>query len=160
MKSWILGAASLLAFPAGAAQAQVAYTNSVLNGCYADFSTSVDTGSTVVGRDGVGTICFDGKGNIVGTSKVPALSGGVSNTDGVAHANEDHTGTYKVTNSPGDGMGTFEGRCTVHAFVLRRVDSEGLAHGFNYILTKRKKGCKDNGPLVDGGSAEYQGPLK
>lgn len=104
--------------------------------------------------------CFDGKGHIVASSTAPHLSGGVNNTNGVVASHDDVTGTYKVTNSPGDGMGIFEGRCSTHAFVLRHIESDGLARGFSYILLNRKNGCKDNGPLVIGGSAEYQGPLK
>jgi len=57
-------------------------------------------------------------------------------------------------------MGTFDAGCTKHAFVLKHMDSNGLAHGFSYILIERKKSCKDNGPVVIGGNAEYQGPLK
>jgi hypothetical protein len=152
-------AAVLVASGAGAASAQVAYTDSALSGCYAHLGTSVDTGSAAENRDNVGTMCFDGKGNIVASSTIPHLSGGVSNTNGTVGIHDDVTGTYKVTNSPGDGMGVLEGRCAKHAFVLRHVEN-GLAHGFSYILMTRKKGCKDNGPVVIGGNAEYQGPLK
>jgi hypothetical protein len=149
-----------LYFAAGSgAPAQVAYTNSALNGCYAHLTTSVDTGAAAENRDGVGTLCFDGKGNIVASSKAPNLSGGVTNTNGTVNVHDDITGTYKVTNSPGDGMGIFEGRCARHAFVLRHVEN-GLAHGFSYILMTRKAGCKDSGPLVIGGNAEYLGPLQ
>jgi hypothetical protein len=162
MKNYAMISAGVLASAAvlGAAQAQVAYTDSALNGCYAHHSTSVDTGSAAENKDAVGTMCFDGKGHIVAASHAPFLSGGVSNTNGVVRSHNDVTGRYSVTNSPGDGMGTFEGRCTKHAFVLRNVDSNGLAHGFAYTLMRRKKGCADNGPMVIGGGAEYQGPLK
>jgi hypothetical protein len=161
MKSLIVTSALgvLVASGASGASGQVAYTDSALNGCYAHLSTSVDSGSAAEDRDNVGTMCFDGKGNIVGSSTAPHLSGGVSNTNGTVASHDDATGTYKVTNSPGDGMGVFEGRCAKHAFVLRHVEN-GLAHGFSYILMTRKAGCKDNGPTVIGGNAEYQGPLK
>jgi len=140
------------------ASAQVAYTNSVLNGCYAHLSSSVDDG-TNIGRDVVGTFCFDGNGNIVGTSGTPALSGSMGNTNGVAKTTSDQTGTYSVTNTPGDGMGTFTIGCGTHAFVIANVDpSTGIAKGLRYILIKKKKDCT-NGPNVIGGAAEYQGPI-
>ena len=162
MKNLLL-AGTVLLLSAGwcaAARAQLAYHDSALDGCYATHSTSVDTGSTTIGRAGVGTLCFDGKGNIVGRTTTPALSGHVENTEGNVHIASDQTGTYNVQNYPGQGMGIFQGTCTIHEFVLRNVDSNGLAHGFSYILTKRKKGCNDNGPPVVEGSGEYQGPLK
>ena len=160
MKMLVAASVGLLLAGSGMAGAQVAYTNKALDGCYAHSSTSVDTGSTVVGRDVLGTMCFDGKGKIVGSSSAPHLSGSLSNTDGTIHSGDDENWTYNVTNAPGDGMGTFEGHCTRHAFVLRNVDSNGLAHAFSYILIGRKKGCKGDGPAVIGGSGEYQGPLK
>jgi hypothetical protein len=158
--SAIAGAAALALAPNSAALAQVAYTDSALNGCYAHLATSADSGAGAVNHDNVGTMCFDGKGHIVGSATAPHLSGGVSNNNGVVTKHDDVSGTYKVTNSPADGMGVFEGRCTTHAFVLRHIDSDGLAHGYSYILTNRKKGCKDEGAAVIGGNAEYQGPLK
>ncbi len=142
------------------AQAQVAYTNAALNGCYAHEATSVDSSSAAENRDNVGTTCFDGKGHIVASATAPHLSGGVTNTNGKSVEHDDVTGTYQVTNSPGDGMGIFQGKCATHAFVLRHVDSAGLAHGYSYILMSRKPNCKDKGPTVIGGGAEYQGPLK
>jgi len=151
-------AAALLAAAAGSAQAQTTYTNSALNGCYAHHSTSVDTEPGAVNRDNVGTLCFDGNGNIVGTSGTPALSGHVSNSDGTAKTTTDEAATYAVTNTPGDGMGTFTFRCNSDAFVLKNIDANGLAHGFDFILTQRTGKC--SGPEVIGGGAEYQGPLK
>ena len=148
------------AMGAGIAHAQVAYTNSALNGCYAHLANSQDTGSAALNRDNVGTTCFDGKGNIVASATSPHLSGGVTNTDGTVAMHDDVTGTYKVTNSPGDGMGIFVGRCAKHAFVLRDIDNAGLAHGYSYILLTRDKKCKGQGPTVVSGSAGYQGPLK
>ncbi|HEY4113581.1 MAG TPA: hypothetical protein VGM17_05910 [Rhizomicrobium sp.] len=161
MKAIPMGVAAIFAGAlCSAANAQVTYTDGALNGCYAHEVTSVDSGSAAVNRDGVGTTCFDGNGHILGSATSPHLSGGVSNTNGVIASHDDVTGTYKVTNSPGDGMGVFEGKCDKHAFVLRHIDSNGLAHGFSYILTTHKKGCTDKGPVVIGGSAEYQGPLQ
>lgn len=162
MRYFAIATSTILALAAGSAasNAQVAYTNRALNGCYAHMATSVDSGAAAVNRANVGTMCFDGMGHILASSTVPHLSGGVSNTNGTVTMHDDVTGTYKVTNSPGDGMGVFQGRCATHAFVLRRVDSNGLAHGYNYVLTARRKGCKDEGPMVIGGNAEYQGPLK
>src|SRR5262249_12849413 len=104
MKRTTFAGAVTLAISLGtAAHAQVAYTNSALNGCYAHLATSVDSGSAAVNRDTIGTMCFDGKGHILGSTTVPHLSGGVSNTNGVVASHDDVTGTYKVTNSPGDG---------------------------------------------------------
>lgn len=161
MKYFAIAAAPVLMIAlCSSADAQIAYTNSALNGCYAHEATSVDSGSAAVNRDSVGTTCFDGNGNIVGSSTSPHLSGDVANTNGVAATHDNVTGTYKVTNSPGDGMGIFDGACAKHAFVLRHFDTNGLAHGYSFILMSRKKGCKGNGPMVIGGSAEYQGPLK
>jgi hypothetical protein len=161
MKTFSIAGAGLLACAAGlgAAQAQVAYTDSALKGCYAHLSTSVDTGSAAENRQVVGTLCFDGRGHIVAASQAPYLSGAVSNTNGTVVNHHDFTGRYSVTNSPGDGMGILQGQCTKDAFVLRSIDSNGLAHGFQYTLIKQKRGC-DNGPMVIGGGAEYQGPLK
>jgi hypothetical protein len=154
-----VAAAALLTFAGSlnTAQAQVAYTNAVLNGCYAHQSSSVDTEAGAENRDIVGVLCFDGKGNIVGTSGTPGLSGHVSNTNGTVKTASDETGTYSVTNSPGDGMGTFQAGCSVHEFAIRNVDANGLAHGFAFILVKHTKAC--TGPEVIGGGAEYQGPL-
>ena len=159
MKTILIASAAVLASSLGTVHAQVADTNSALNGCDAHLSSSVDTGAAAVNRDVVGTMCFDGKGNIVAASHAPYLSGAVNNTNGLARSHNDVTGTYKVTNSPGDGMGEFRGTCTEHAFVLRNIDSNGLAHGFSFILKSRKKSCRDTGPMVIGGSGEYQGPL-
>jgi hypothetical protein len=159
VKIVLIGVAALLASAAclGSAQAQVAYTNAVLNGCYAHLSTSVDTEAGAQNRDIVGVLCFDGKGNVVGSSGTPGLSGHVSNTNGSVKTSSNETGTYSVTNTPGDGMGTFEDACSTHAFAVRNVDANGLAHGFSYILVQRTRKCA--GPEVIGGGAEYQGPL-
>jgi hypothetical protein len=165
MKIFAIASAGLLISSiSSSVQAQVAYTNSALKGCYAHLSTSVDSSSAAENRQVVGTLCFDGKGNIVAAAHAPFLSGAISNSNGTVHDADDQTGTYSVTNAPGDGMGVFEGskHCAKHAFVLRGIDSNGLAHGFQYILIKRKetKQCHSTGPAVIGGGAEYQGPLK
>ncbi len=140
------------------ARAQVAYTNSVLNGCYAHLSTSVDDDSGVA-RAVLGTFCFDGNGNMVGTSGTPGLSGHVMNTNGKVKSEGDETGTYSVTNSPGDGMGVIQGACGTRAFVIAHVNASGIAQGFRYINIAKNSSC-GNKPLgVDSGSAEYQGPL-
>lgn len=141
------------------AQAQVAYTNSALNGCYAHQSSAIATSTGSGNSNLVGTLCFDGNGKIMGSSGTPGLSGHVSNVGGTTSSVKNQTGTYSVTNSPGDGMGTFQGKCATHEFVLKNVDSNGLAHGFSYILLKTTKGCTVDA-LVSGGGAEYQGPLK
>jgi hypothetical protein len=141
------------------ATAQVAYTNSALLGCYAHQSTSVDTERGAENRDLVGTFCFDGNGNILGSASTPGLSGHISNTNGMIKTGSDETGTYSITNTPGDGMGTLTIGCTTQAFVIRNVDKTGLAHGLSYILVKRDPKCS-GGPEVIGGGAEYQGPLQ
>ena len=66
----LLGAATLASFGA-AAHAQVAYTNSALNGCYDNLASSVDSGAAAVNRDSVGTTCFDGKGHIMASTTAP-----------------------------------------------------------------------------------------
>lgn len=124
------------------AHAQVAYTDSALNGCYAHNASTVYTGQSTPGRDVVGTLCFDGKGHILGAKGTPALSGAVGNTDGTVRNHRNQTGRYKVTNTPGDGMGVFQGRCGVHEFVLRNVDANGLAHGFSYIRTPASRAAR------------------
>jgi hypothetical protein len=159
VKQHLMGATALVLAVAclGPAQAQVAYTNSVLNGCYAHISTSVDNGSGTA-KDVVGTFCFDGNGNIVGTSGTPGLSGATGNTDGKVRSVSNQTGTYSVTNSPGDGMGTFTIGCSTHAFAIRNVQS-GTARGVSFMLVKRSGTCKSDPVDVIGGSAEYMGPL-
>jgi hypothetical protein len=139
------------------AQAQVAYTNSVLQGCYAHLNTSVDTKPGALNTDVVGTFCFDGNGNIVGTTGTPGLSGHLSNTKGTIQTLSDQTGTYSVTNSPGDGMGTFVTDCATREFSINHVDDTGIAQGFFFVLISRSPNCP--GPVVIGGSAELQGPL-
>jgi hypothetical protein len=166
MKTIMTGTAAgvlLMAFGGfGAAQAQVVYTNAVLSGCYSQTSISVDTEAGALNRNIVGTLCFDGNGNIVGTSGTPSLTGHVSNTNGTVSSTSEETGTYSVTNSPGDGMGTITYTCSTHAFSVNSVDGNGLAHGFQFMLMTRgtsKKCLKQSGPEVIGGTAIYQGPL-
>lgn len=153
-----LGAAGAFLVGSGyGAEAQVAYTNSVLQGCYAHLNTSVDTQPGALNTDVIGTFCFDGNGNIVGTTNTPGLTGRVSNAKGNVQTVSDQTGTYSVTNSPGDGMGTFVTDCATRAFSINHVDDNGIAEGFFFILISRNPNCK--GPIVIGGSAEFQGPL-
>jgi|HubBroStandDraft_6_1064221.scaffolds.fasta_scaffold24585_8 hypothetical protein len=153
-----VAAAALLASAGSVAQAQIAYTNSVLLGCYAHSNTSVDTPSNAVGQNTVGTFCFDGNGNLVGTSGTPGLSGHVSSTDGVVKTKTDQTATYSVTNTPGDGMGTIVEKCGTYTFSVAHVNTQGVAQSFRFILTKSTGKCT-GGPTMVGGSAEYQGPL-
>jgi hypothetical protein len=144
----------------GAAQAQVAYTNSALTGCYSYMGASVDTESGALNRNNAGTFCFDGNGNLVGTKGTPGGSGHYGNTNGTLSTGTDDSGTYAVTNTPGDGMGTITLSCETQGFSINNVDNNGLAHGFQYILISRSsnKKCKP-GPDVIGGTAIYQGPL-
>ena len=158
MKTLILAsAAMMMAAPLAPAQAQIAYDDSVLNGCYARTSSSVDAGVTE-SEAALGTTCFDGKGHILVSNTSPRLSGGYTDLDGTVIRHGGVAGTYRVTNSPGDGMGFLEGPCSKHAFVLHNVQN-GLARGYSFILLERKKGCKPGAAVVRG-SAEYQGPLK
>jgi hypothetical protein len=143
---------------AGSAQAQTNYTNSVLKGCYAHRNISADTEPSALNTIVVGTFCFDGNGNILGTSSTPGLTGPVGNINGTIKTATDETGTYTVTNTPGDGMGTITTHCDTRTFVIRDVDANGLAHGFDFVLNTRNKKCV--GPEVIGGSAGYQGPLQ
>ncbi|MGD0192874.1 MAG: hypothetical protein ABSD74_19225 [Rhizomicrobium sp.] len=157
MKLLLIGVAALALSAAGSAQAQVAYTNAVLNGCYGHISTSVDDGSGQA-KDVVGTLCFDGNGNILGTTGTPGLSGHVQNTDGKVKTGADETGTYAVTNTPGDGMGTMTAACGTHEFVISHVNTNGIAQGIHFIAISSNGKC-GSGTQVIGGSAEYIGPL-
>jgi hypothetical protein len=161
MKLVVASVLALIAFAFSIPQAQAytAYNNSVLHGCYAVLSRSVDTESTpTLNRDAVATLCFDGTGHIVGTVGSQHSSGGCENTNGppgVCHSNV--TGTYAVTNTPGDGMGklNYTSGCGTHAFVVHSVTS-GVAMGFymNYIAGT----CAAPHPLVIDGVGVYQGP--
>ena len=154
----VLGAAGVIAMLSGyGAQAQVPYTNSVLNGCYSHINTSVDSGEAAENTDVIGTLCFDGNGNIVGSSGSAGLSGRVSNTNGVIQSKSDEKGSYSVTNLPGDGMGTMVTPCETRAFSINQINERHVAEGFQFILIKRNGNCR--GPHVIGGEAVYQGPL-
>lgn len=155
----IVAAAALFAMTA-ACSAQVAYTNSVLRGCYGYLASSVDTQPGALNRQNLGTMCFDGTGKILGTPLVPARSGHYTNTNGVVSVHPNINGTYQVTNWPGDGMGTMRSAesCGTHAFSINSVDAHGLARGFQFMIIKRKN-CKHH-PNVIGGTAYYQGPYQ
>lgn len=130
------------------------YPNSVLNGCYGYLLTSQDPLPN--DRSGVGTICFDGNGNIVPGVSGNALTGGYNNTNGTVTSASLVTGTYAVTNFPGQGMGIFHLNVTcggTFAFSVNTIDSNLLAHGFQFSVIK--KGCS-RGPLVIGGTAYLQ----
>ncbi len=170
----ILAAATIMILMAlGAARPAFASTNyppySPLNGCYAHRNTSVDTQLGARNRSEVGTTCFDGAGNVV-YSTTGFESGSCSNTNGAvgctAGTSISH-GTYAITNYPGDGMGTvnyYQGSvlCQTNEISIDSVDSNGLAHGFEYTVLYRSggTGCgnPNNLPKVMGGTAIYQGP--
>ena len=159
----VFGTALLLVMGGvSSAQAQLAYGNTVLNGCYGYLATSSDTESPPQNRSVVGTLCFDGAGNIVGVTGSPGLTGNTANTNGTVASASALTGTYKVTNSPGDGMGTWVlDRCTTEAFTINTLDGNYLAHGFQFELLKisTAKRC-GTGPVVISGTAYYQDPIR
>jgi hypothetical protein len=140
------------------AQAYTNYDNSALHGCYAVLSRSIDTTSN---RDSTATLCFDGLlglGHIIGTFTGLHSSGACENTNGppaICHSNI--MGTYKITNAPGDGMGTltYSSGCGTHSIVIHSVVN-GLAGGFymNYIQGT----CTAPHPRVIDGVGVYQGP--
>jgi hypothetical protein len=156
-----VGAAALLVAIASSAQAQVVYSNSVLNGCYSHIDASSDTQTGALNTQSLGTFCFDGNGNVVGTTGAPDLTGHYDNTNGMVGSGSGGGGaTYTVTNSPGDGMGTINDKCSTVAFSINSVDANGLAHGFHYLRIAQIPGKKCKvGPDVIGGTAFYQGPL-
>jgi hypothetical protein len=145
----------------GRSHATTAYTNSALNGCYGYLLTSVDTEAPPRDRNVVGTMCFDGNGNIVPIIGGVDQTGGIMNTNGVVAGKALITGTYAVTDVPGQGMGTFiytNVNCAgEYAFSINSVDSNGLAHGFQFALIKKGvgPGC-GKGPHVMGGTAYLQ----
>ncbi|HEY1982679.1 MAG TPA: hypothetical protein VGH13_21580 [Xanthobacteraceae bacterium] len=152
----MIAGAALMAGLASA-HAQVAYDNSVLNGCYAVKSTSVG-GS--IDRALVGTICFNGKGRVKQTTLGPPfLTGALANTGGDVRTNQDVGDKYDVQNRPGDGMGTVRGQCARLDFSIADVEN-GIARKFYYVLGNIKNGCAVQGnPRVTSGEGTYQGPL-
>ena len=137
-------------------QAATAYTDSALNGCYGFLSNSVDV-APPLNRSTVGTICFDGQGRIVPNAGALDQTGWYQNTNGVIVAAALVTGSYAVTNAPGQGMGTFNfpKACGIYAFSINSVDpATGVAHGFQFSLVS-SKGCQ-KGPNVVGGTAYLQ----
>jgi hypothetical protein len=164
MKKVLTGAAAFALFATMSAidssQAQTKYTDAVLNGCYGYLATSVDTQTGADNRNVIGTICFNGVGGIVGTPGSPALTGDYANTNGTLATATNVAGAYVVTNTPGDGMGTWQiAACATQAFSVNTVDANGLAHGFQFALIKKTQATKCAGPNVIGGTAYYQGPL-
>lgn len=166
-----LAAAIMLLLTAGAGAPAFAigttYTNAALLGCYSHRIVSVDTQTAANNTAQVGTFCFDGAGTLVYTPS--NLTGGCSNVNGAWNCPGvgPHSGTYTVTNSPGDGMGTFSiyvgtSLCEVHEFSLNSVDTNGLAHGFDFILLQAYPYPHCANPLakakVKSGVATYQGP--
>ena len=154
------GIVLLVAVGVGRSPAQTTYTDSVLKGCYGHLSTSVDTENAPRNKNIVGTICFDGNGNILPSLSGVNQTGHYQNLNGVVTANANISGTYSLgnPNTPGQGMGIFTvpGPCTtIHGFSVNSVDSNGLAHGFQYALIKRSGSCAGQ-PLVIGGTAYLQ----
>jgi hypothetical protein len=130
-----------------------AYTNAPLKGCYGFLVTSVDTqgpNADRENRDAVGTFCFDGMGNITDQTGV------CTNTNGTTTCIADITGTYAVTNAPGQGMGTLThtGCVSTHVFSIFNVVG-GVAQGFHF-MREFNQSCE--GPFVLGGTAYLQGP--
>jgi hypothetical protein len=165
----ILGILALFAIitAGSSAQAQVAYNNSVLRGCYSFLTASVDTEITTRNRAQIGTLCFNGAsvGALTHASGPVGLTGLWGNNNGTVNLHSNVPGTYTVTNLPGDGMGTFQfqGGCAVFAFSVNAVDNSvpPMAHGFQFALQQRLTtgSCtSNNGPFVSGGNAYYQGP--
>lgn len=145
----------------GRSQAQNVYNDTVLKGCYGFLNTSVDTEGPNAARKNesiVGTLCFDGNGNILKTLAGDNQSGWWFDTNGVAKQGAD-SGTYMLAapNVPGQGMGTFSFTkgCQTYAFSVNSVDANGLAHGFQFSQIKRTK-CGSGVPLVMGGTAYLQ----
>jgi hypothetical protein len=142
----------LLALGVGNSQAQTAYTNAAPRGCYGFLSNSVDVAAPN-NRSTVGTICFDGMGNIIPSVGSLDQTGWWQNTGGIGASFAAVSGTYGVTNNPGQGMGyfSFPSVCGTYAFSINTVDSTGLAHGFQFSLVKA---CTT--PKVIGGTAYLQ----
>ena len=121
----------------GSSQAQTAYTNAALRGCYGFLSNSVDV-APPSNRSTVGTICFDGVGKVIPTAGGVNQTGWLQTTNGATVSAASVTGSYSVSNNPGQGMGflSFSGVCGTYAFSINSVDSSGLAHGFQFSLIK------------------------
>lgn len=133
-------------------QASTVYTDANLKGCYGFLSSTVGQPSPL-NASTVGTICFDGAGHILGkTGGGEDQTGWVQNTDGSVSSFADVTGTYVVTNSPGQGMGTFTFTsvgCGEYAFTLNEIKSS-IAQGFQFTLVA-SSGCKqDTAPVASG----------
>jgi hypothetical protein len=159
MKNMLKAAAIVLLAALGGvnrSQAATVYTNSALTGCYGFLSHSVGI-SPPLNRSTVGTICFDGLGNIVPIAGTVDQTGWYQNTNGAVATVANVAGGYAVTNTPGQGMGTFsfKGVCGVYGFSINSVDlPTGIAHGFQFSLVGNK-GCQKS-PNVIGGTAYLQ----
>ena len=140
----------------GSSQAQTAYNNSVLRGCYGFLSNSVDV-APPLNRSTVGTICFDGNGNIIPNVGALDQTGWVQTTSGPFVALAKQPGVYAVLNNPGQGMGEirFATGC-YYVFSINSVDGAGIAHGFQFSLINYQT-CQ--GPNVVGGTAWIQPTL-
>jgi hypothetical protein len=135
--------------------ASTVYTNGQLKGCYSFLSTSRD--AAPLDEVVVGTICFDGRGNIVPDSGAEDQTGWEEILGGSLSTVGKEPGTYSVTNSPGQGMGTFSlsaaSFCGKYAFSLHSLDAATrIAGGFQFALIT-PGAC---GPAVVGGWALLQ----
>jgi hypothetical protein len=136
-------------------QASTNYGYGVLSGCYGFLSNSVDV-APPLNRSTVGTICFDGQGEIMAKSGSEDQTGWWQTTNGSAVSSSSVAGGYSVTNTPAQGMGTFgfTGGCVTYAFSINSVDlATGIAHGFQFSLISNK--CQKS-PNVVGGTAYLQ----
>ncbi len=118
-------------------QASTVYTDANLKGCYGFLSNSVGQ-LAPLNSSIVGTICFDGKGHIVPKDPLSgeAQTGWTMNVGGIIMPVMTVAGTYAVTNSPGQGMGTFSftsGGCGSYVFSFNEVKA-GVAQGFQFVI--------------------------
>ena len=138
----------------GSSQAQHAYTNFVLRGCYGFLSNSVDVAPPNLNRSTVGTMCFDGNGNIIPNFGALDGTGWWQTTNGASLAFAKQGGVYAVLNAPGQGMGQIRlANGCYYAFSINSVDPNDLAHGFQFSLINPQT-CP--GPNVVGGTALLQ----
>jgi hypothetical protein len=157
MMKVMAGIALLVALGAGSSQAQVAYTDAALQGCYGFRSDSVGV-APPLNTSTVGTICFNGAGVIIPNAGALDQTGWMQTTNGVAAASVHVGGKYGVTNVPGQGMGSlvFTNGCEYY-FSINSVDANGIAHGFQFSLVNYAS-CeiKPGDPNTVGGTAYLQ----
>jgi hypothetical protein len=151
------GIVLLVALGVGSSQAQNhAYTKAVLSGCYGFLSNSVDSKPSTAT---VGTICFDGQGNIVSNAGGLDQTGWLTDTTVGNFFTSHEGGTYNVGNAPGQGMGTmtFANGCTYY-FSMNNVFQYNIALGFQFVLYNYESCKEENGgdPKVVGGTAYIQ----